>query len=53
VLVAQVPPFPGLENIMATYSLWGAAIPHIHKYFSFFTSKGWERQPKISAIDLL
>jgi hypothetical protein len=31
----------------------GAGIPHIHKYFYFFTSKRWERQPKISAMDLL
>jgi len=29
---------------MATYSLWGAGIPHVHKYFSIFTSKERERQ---------
>jgi hypothetical protein len=31
----------------------GTGIPHIYKYFSIFTSKGRERQPKISAVDLL
>jgi hypothetical protein len=31
----------------------GAGIPHIHKYFYILISKGRERQPKISAVDLL